>query len=207
MTPGFIIELTSMPNMESAGIDFLAPPDRTNSFRTHLQTLLQTMFQSKGIQYTLSEGVKAGVSGIAIEVSMSPVLSVLKERAPVAQDIERRFYNLFRKTAQVDLDVSLPEIEGLNVIYSFTVSVRSKADQRQEIEFMLNNELITKEDALMMLRPDKYKTVEDARKALPKEKEKEPAPKPDAGTGFVGPNPGSVDMIDGADQGLRTDDE
>ena len=171
LTPGYVLELMSGPN-NIAKIEFQAPPDRIQSFKLHLQSTMQFLFQSKGINYSLSEGVKAGVSGIAIEVSMAPVLSEMEERAPVALDTEKRFYELFKTVAKVDAGTSLPEIEKLKVNYGFSMTIRSELDKRQELEFALGKGLIDKARALMRLYPYEYKTLEEALAAIPGKSDK-----------------------------------
>lgn len=201
LVPGFILELQSMQGGTSpAEFTFDAPPDRVNSFIQYLETFMSFMFQSHGINYSISDGVKAGVSGIAIEVAMAPVLSELKRRAPVAMRVENSFYDLLRIVSDVDAGKPLPDAD-VKVEFAYTMSVRSELDKRAEIQFKLTNGLMSREQALMEMYPGRYSTEADAKAALPADWV-DPNSLPDV---RVAPNTGADSKSDGRKQGQQKD--
>lgn len=206
MVPGYVLELQSMPGSAGTAADFKfdAPQDRVQSFISYLETFLSFMFQSHGINYSISDGIKAGVSGIAIEVAMAPVLSELKRRAPVAKRVENNLYDLLRIVSEVDAGAPLPDAD-VKVEYAFTMSVRSELDKRAEIQFKLTNGLISREQALMELHPDRFATEAEAKLALPADWVDPAQQKNELPGSRVAPNSGVDAKSDGRKQGLQKD--
>lgn len=168
LVPGFVKILRSMADeTKQARIEFLVPPDRVQSFKLKCEELLTHLFRSHGINYSTTEGIKAGVSGLAVEISMAPVLSQLKERAPVSIDIENRLYRLFSAIKKRETGQPLPEVARIDVEYAFSLSMRSAQDVRDQGRFELELGLSTREEVKMKMYPSRYASVEEARESIP----------------------------------------
>jgi hypothetical protein len=174
MVPGTIVPLESRVGDTGQGqatMKFEAPQDRTQSFVLHLKNELAMLLQSHGIQYSMTDGIKAGTSGVAVEVSQAPVVNYMKDRAHVAQIIETDAYHLLRDVAKTEVGEELPEVEYVEVDYPFEYSVQSAEERRKNVEFKLDRGLMSRAEALRTLEPERFASNQEAEDALPDEDE------------------------------------
>lgn len=170
MVPGSIVPMKSpIQGNGTAQFRFEAPQDRTQSFVLHLRNSLGMLLQSHGINFSMTEGIKAGTSGVAVEVSMAPILTHMQEKSQVFKVVETDIYHLLRDTMNAEVGEDLPDVSYVAVDYAYEQTVQSMEERRKDADFMMKNGLMSKAQALFELRPDKFATVEDAEKALPED--------------------------------------
>jgi hypothetical protein len=174
MVPGAVLKMESPigdTGQGQARVEFIAPQDRTQSFVLHLKNELAMMLQSHGIQFSMTDGLKAGTSGVAVEVSMAPVLHYMKDRAQVDQVIETDAYHLLRDIASAEVSEELPEVDYIEVDYPFEYSMQSAEERRKGVEFKMTYGLMSRAQALRALEPERYASDQEAEDALPDEDE------------------------------------
>jgi hypothetical protein len=191
MVPGRILKLSSPVTNSSGGgsatMEFKAPQDRTQSNILHIKNDIALLLQSHGLHYSMTDGIKAGTSGAAVEVAQGPILSYMKARAQVDQVIETDLYRLLLDASSAeDPSLGLPEVDYVEVEYPFAMSLQSAEERRKDVEFKLKHGLIDKPRALRTLEPERFSSDQEAEEALPEEKE------PIAGMG-LNPELGEID--------------